>query len=119
MRGCGLDSTDSGYDPMVGFSKHSNEPSASIRAKELLCELNDSAKCSWVKHCIWNEESMTLTVARQFAECVSTQFLLIVQSVSFSAYAYCEVMSEILRKCILSFGSESLLMSAFQQAEGY
>jgi hypothetical protein len=37
MRGCGLDPTDSGQDPMA---EHGNEPSASIKYEEFLAQMN-------------------------------------------------------------------------------
>jgi hypothetical protein len=31
VRGCGLDSSDLGYGPVVGFCEHGNEPSGSVK----------------------------------------------------------------------------------------
>jgi hypothetical protein len=36
MEKCGLDSSDSGEGPVAGSSEHSNEPSGSVKADNLL-----------------------------------------------------------------------------------
>jgi hypothetical protein len=39
MRGCGLDSTRSGYGPVAGCCEHGNEPSRTVKGGECLDRL--------------------------------------------------------------------------------